>query len=259
MSSHDIYAAAVAGLQLPAEWQVTVALRPRRRTLGMEVAPGGTVTVLIPSQADPDQVIRFVSGHRTWITEKVATAVRLAPDHPVKEFVDGETFDLFGQRYRLRFVDTLPAGVEQLPAVTAERVLYVRRQRPERVRRAIIGLYRQEGLAWARREGRQYELGGRIEHLSYAVRDLGRHRWGTYEGLPKHTTTLHWAVFGLPMPLVEYVLAHEQAHATRPPGRAHGPAWQRRIDSWMPDWRQRKTELAEAGRHAWLGEWKPRS
>jgi hypothetical protein len=126
----------------------------------------------------------------------------------------------------------------------------------EQVRRAIIGLYQQVGLDWVRRVGRQYELDGRIEALDYVVRDLGHRRWGCYYGPPKHTTTLHWAVFGLPVRLIEYVLVHEQAHATRPPGQAHGRAWQRRVTLWMPDWRQRKAELAEAGRHCWLGDYR---
>lgn len=259
MNGQDQFQAALAGLQLPVEWQVAVVIRPRRRSVGIEVKPGGAVAILIPPTADPEQVARFVRGHRRWITEKVETATRLAPDHPVKEFIDGEEFDLLGQRYQLHLVDTLPTDVEQLPAVTADHVLYARRQRPEQVRRAIIGLYRQEGLAWARREGRQCEQDGQIEGVRYSVRDLGRRRWGAYYGPPKHTTTLHWAVFGLPMPLIEYVLVHEQAHATRPGGRAHGPAWQQRMNRWMPDWKQRKTELDEAGRHAWLGDWKRRS
>ncbi len=69
----------------------------------------------------------------------------------------------------------------------------------------------------------------------------------------RHTTTLHWAVFGLPVRLIEYVLVHEQAHATRPSGQPRRRAWQRQVTLWMPDWQQRKAELAEAGRHRWLG------
>lgn len=259
MTGQDEFETALAGLQLPAEWHLDVAIRPRRRSVGIEVLPGGAVAVLIPPTADPKQVAWFVRSHRRWIIEKVETATRLAPDHPVKEFVDGEEFDLLGQRYQLHLVDALPTGVEQLPAATGDHILYARRQRPEQVRRAIIGLYRQVGLGWTRSEGRQYERDGRIEGLDYEVRDLGRRRWGVYRGAPKHITGLHWAVFGLPMHLVEYVLVHEQAHAARPPGQPHGRGWQQRMTAWMPDWRQRKTELAEVGRHAWLGDWKPRS
>ena len=257
MTGPDAFRAALAALDLPPEWQVEVAIRPRRRKTGIQVNPGGGVAVLIPPTAAPEQVARFVGSHRRWITEKVDTATRLAPDHAVKEFVDGEEFDLLGQRYRLRLVDASPTGAAQLPVITSHGVLSARTQRPELVRRAVIGLYQQVGLAWLRREGRQYELDGHITGLSYAVRDLGRRRWGIYEGLPKHTTTLHWAVFGLPLRLIEYVLVHEQAHATHPNRAAHGRAWKRQMSVWMPDWQHRKAELAEVGRHAWLGDHKP--
>jgi predicted metal-dependent hydrolase len=259
MTGPERFQAALGGLHLPIEWQMDVAIRPRRRSIGIEVKPGGAVAVLIPATADPEQVAWFVRSRRQWITEKVHTAISLAPDHAFKECVGGAEFDLLGDRYRLQLVDAAPAGVERLPALTADGVLYVRRQRPEQTRRAVIGLYREVGLAWVCREGRQYELDGRITGLQYAVRDLGRRRWGVYCGPPQHTTTLHWAVFGLPLRFIEYVLVHEQAHATRPDGRAHGRAWRWRMNRWMPDWEQRQSELAEVGRHAWLGDGQPRS
>ncbi|MEU0509280.1 YgjP-like metallopeptidase domain-containing protein [Amycolatopsis sp. NPDC006125] len=216
MTGPDAFRTALAALDLPPEWQVEVAIRPRRRKTGIQVSPGGGVAVLIPPTAAPEQVARFVAGHRRWITEKVDIATRLDPDHAVKEFGDGEEFDLLGRHYRLQLVEASPAGAAQLPVITSDGVVSARRQRPELVRRAVIGLYQQVGLAWLRREGRQYELDGHITGLSYAVRDLGRRRWGIYEGPPKHTTTLHWAVFGLPLPLIEYVLVHERVTPPSP-------------------------------------------
>jgi predicted metal-dependent hydrolase len=259
MTSTDLYRNAVAALGLPTEWRVEVAIRPRRRCAALEVKPGGDVVVMIPPTTDPDEVARFVGSHRRWIAAQVDTATRLAPDHAVKQLVDGEEFMLLGRRHRLCLVDTAPAAVGQLPAASADGLLYVLRQRPQQVRRAIIEVYRQVGLAWLRWEGRRYEFDGNIVGLSYVVRDLGQQRWGTYTGPPRHTTTLHWAVFGLPVHLAEYALVHEQAHATRPCGQPHGPAWQRQATLWMPDWRERKAELAEVGRHAWLGDWSPSS
>jgi hypothetical protein len=257
MTSADQYRSVLAALGLPAQWRVEVAIRPRRRRAALEVKPGGDVVVMIPPTTDPDEVARFVGSHRRWIAAQVDTATRLSPDQAVKQLVDGEDFMLLGRRHRLCLVDGAPVAVGQLPAPSADGRLYVRRQRPQQVRRAIIEVYRQVGLPWLRREGRQYELDGGITGLNYAVRDLGRQRWGTYTGPSQHTTTLHWAVFGLPVHLAEYVLVHEQAHATRPAGQPHGHAWQRQVTLWMPDWRERKAELAEVGRHAWLGDIAP--
>lgn len=257
MTGRDRYERAIAELGLPHDWDVTVEIRPRRRTLAVEIKPGGAVAILIPPTTDPDQVVRFLRSRTEQITERVDTAVALTPDLAVKTFTTGEGYDLLGRRCALRLVDGEQAG--HLPRVwvpgSGEAVLLlVRHGRPERVRRDIIALYRREGLAWAVEHGRPYEQDGQITGLHYEVRDLGRHRWGSYQG-GKHTISLHWATLGLPIRLVEYVLVHEEAHATRPSGRAHGPAWQRQMYLWMPDWRRRQAELAEAGRHVWLGDW----
>lgn len=154
MNGMDHFQTVLARLQLPDEWHLAVAIRPRRRSIGIEVKPGGAVAVLVPPTADPEHVAIFVRSRRRWIAENVDRATSLAPEHQVKEFVDGEAFDLLGQRYHLKLVDTLPAGIERLPAVTPDHVLYVRRQQPEAVRRAIIALYSQVGLTWVKREGR---------------------------------------------------------------------------------------------------------
>lgn len=255
MTSPGRFQAALATASLPAEWQVEVAIRPRRRHLGLQVKPGGAVLVLVPPATDPRLITWFVTRKRQWLTEKVKIATQLAPDHPVKKFVDGEEFHLYGTGYRLQLVDRAPAGIKQLPAFAPDGILYARRQSPPLVRRAIIGLYQQIGLAWVRHHGRQYELDARVSDLAYVVRDLGQSHWGLYYTQPKHLVAVHWAVFSMPVRLVEYLLAHEMAHATGPAGRSHGPAWQRRVNQLMPDWRQRQTELIELGRHTWIGAW----
>jgi predicted metal-dependent hydrolase len=187
--------------------------------------------------------------------------VALAPDFAVKNVVQGERYDLVGRTHQLRLVEEdLAARTPRIDMDgSGQPLLVVRHGPPQRIHRDIIALYRQEGLAWVRREGRQYQVDGRIAGLRYAVRDFGRRRWGVYCGPPQYTTTLHWAVFGLPMRFIEYVLVHELAHAARPGGRAHGRAWRWRMNRWMPDWEQRQSELAEVGRHAWLGDGQPRS
>ncbi|MGY6655360.1 YgjP-like metallopeptidase domain-containing protein [Amycolatopsis sp. TRM77291] len=153
MIGPDAFRAALAALDLPPEWQVEVAIRPRRHNSAIEIKPGGAVAILISPTADPEQLAAFVSSRRRSIADKVHTAMRLAPDFAVKEFVDGEKFDLLGHRYRLQLVAAPPVEFDQLPAITSDGVLYARKQRPELVRRAVIGLYREVGwrgrAAWA--------------------------------------------------------------------------------------------------------------
>lgn len=57
---------------------------------------------------------------------KLDTATRLAPDHSIKKFVKGEEFDLLGSATVSTSSAPSPRGVDQLPTVTADHVLYVR-------------------------------------------------------------------------------------------------------------------------------------
>lgn len=255
MTEQDIHQAAIAALGLPAEWTITVAIRPRRRTLAVEVQPGGTIVVLVPPGTDPQRVAGYLRGHHTWLATNVRRAVELAPEFAAKRWIDGEQFDLLGACHTLRLTDDGPAArtLRHHSVPGAHLTLQVRRDRPEAMRRAVITLYREQGLAWAQQHGEPYERRGGIQQLQYEVRDLGRHRWGTYNHA-KHLVTLHWPLFGLPTELIEYVLAHELAHAARPGGRPHGPAWERQMTRFMPEWRTRRTGLALAGRHAWMGD-----
>ncbi|MEV6242505.1 YgjP-like metallopeptidase domain-containing protein, partial [Lentzea sp. NPDC051838] len=127
---------------------------------------------------------------------------------------------------------------------------YLQRGQPSESRWGSVFTKRRQ-----RHYGRRYEPEGKISSLAYVVRDLGRSHWGLYYTLPKHLVAVHWAVFSMPAQLIEYVLTHEMAHATGPAGRSHGHAWQRQMNQWMPDWRQRQAELIELGRHAWIGDW----
>jgi hypothetical protein len=256
MTTPAQYERAIADLGLPVDWQIIVAVRPRRRTMSIEIRPGGIVAVLVPPTAPPERVAALVAASRPKIANEVRAAVALAPDFAVKSFTQGEGYNLLGRTCRLHLVGDDRAG--RTPRVDLESadepLLVVGQGPPKQVRGGIIALYQQEGLAWARQHGQHYEQRGRIENLRYEVRDLGRRRWGTYDTTP-HLMGVHWATFGLPVHLIEYVLAHEEAHAKRPGGRPHGPAWQRWMSVFMPDWRRRRVELAEAGRHVWLGDW----
>ncbi|MCI2420063.1 M48 family metallopeptidase [Saccharopolyspora sp. K220] len=260
MTEHTELAAdieeAVAALGLPPGWDLRVEIRPRRSTVGLQLTPGEPVKVLVPPHATPERVADVIRHHWGWLAQKIPEARRLAPDFAVKTFVNGEGFYLLGRSYRLHLTDDgPPTRIERLPHVLGtDEFLCVRRDRLDAMCNAVIALYCDRGMAWAREHGEQYEHHANIQGLRYEVRSLGRRRWGSYSPT-KHLVSLHWPVFGLPQELIEYVLVHELAHATRPAGRHHGPAWQRQMSLWMPDWRQRKAALAQVGRRAWMGDY----
>jgi hypothetical protein len=110
MTTPDHYERAISTLGLPADWQVIVAVRPRRRTLAIEIRPGGTVAILVPPTAPPERVAAFVAGSRAKIADEVGATVALAPDFAVKHFVQDERYDLVGRAHQLRLVGDDRAG-----------------------------------------------------------------------------------------------------------------------------------------------------
>jgi hypothetical protein len=94
-----------------------------------------------------------------------------------------------------------------------------------------------------------------VREPDVVVRDVGG-RWGTYrpgDGA-RGTMALHWALFQLPVHLVDYVIAHELAHI-RIPG--HGTDYWSLLRQAIPECEERKGELDDLGRRLWLGDIRP--
>ena len=91
-----------------------------------------------------------------------------------------------------------------------------------------------------------------VSEPTVEVRDLGRH-WGMYrprDGGPGRMG-LGWPLFQLPMPLVDYVIAHELAHVRIPGHRAD--FW-RLLRLALPEYEECRSELDELGRRMWMGQ-----
>ncbi|MEV0700060.1 YgjP-like metallopeptidase domain-containing protein [Saccharopolyspora sp. NPDC050389] len=183
MTEHFEWAAhieqAVASVDLTKDWDLHVEIRPRRSTLGLELKPGEPVRVLVPPHATPEQVADFVRRYQSWLARNIPEARQLAPDFAIKEFVDGEEFDLLGRTYRLRLTEGgTPARTERVVhALGATDFLYIPHTRLEAPRHAMITLYSDRGVAWTREHGEPYERRGAIQGVRYEVRSLGSRRW----------------------------------------------------------------------------------
>ncbi|MFE0046470.1 M48 family metallopeptidase [Streptomyces albireticuli] len=216
---------AIASLPVPGEWMWQVVVRPRRRTLGIEVSPGGEVLFAVPADADPGAVAEAVRMRLPRLAEEVRRRRGRAAE-PVKELVGGTGFAYLGRNYRLKPVPDeagrrvrLHRGWLELP----------RSDRPEDAARLLSDWYTRLGEGWlaARMPPLAQRVGVRPEGVT--VGDLGP-RWAALDrdGL----ITVHWAVMQLPPALVDLVLVHELCHL-RVPG--HGAAFRRQVRLALPD------------------------
>ncbi len=236
------------------ELRLYVRVSARRSRLGLTVERDGSVILRAPTDCDAERAQEFVRTHEDWIADKARLRDRFRPAHASVDLLDGTVFRYLGREYRLLLVDA-DAGMVRL---RAGRLCLDRSVAAERDagRGALIDWYKRAGASWSL--GRLQPWAGRLDVAEprVEVRDLGQ-RWGTYipggsgEGDTLGRMALHWAVFQLPIRLVDYVIGHELAHI-RIPG--HGPDYWRLLRRAIPECERLKAELDEMGRRVWLGD-----
>ncbi|TDC10484.1 DUF45 domain-containing protein [Nonomuraea longispora] len=67
-------------------------MRPRRRTLGIEVSPDGSVLLAVPTDADVKEVAETLLSNVDRVAKAVRRRMEQGAEPPVKELVDGEHF-----------------------------------------------------------------------------------------------------------------------------------------------------------------------
>ncbi|MCW5250520.1 M48 family metallopeptidase [Streptomyces sp. SHP 1-2] len=234
---------AISDIGLPSEWHVTVEIRPRRSTLGIEVHPDGSVLVAVPEGVDTHEVVATLRGQADRIARAVAGRIAVGGEHPVKELVDGEHFSYLGRTYRLRLTE--PAGQPVRLHGDWLELAVEPNGRPQGA--ALVEWYTAQGEAWIRNSTASFARGAGVSTPQARVCDLGV-RWGM-RGRDGRIA-VHWAAFQLPQPLIELILAHELTHLRV--GK-HSSLFRQELRKLVPELSARERWLADVASEVWLG------
>ncbi|MFF2184063.1 M48 family metallopeptidase [Streptomyces sp. NPDC058155] len=234
---------AIAALPVPGEWLWQVVVRPRRRTLGIEVAPDGEVLFAVPADADPAAVADAVRSRLPRLAQEVRRRQE-RPAEPVKELVGGTGMAYLGRRHRLKLV---PAGEGQRVRLYRGWLELPRPDTPDEGVLRIAEWYAVCGSRWL--SARIPSLASRVGVTPgpVRVRDLGR-RWGALER--DGSITVHWATMQLPPALVDLVLVHELCHVR---AAGHGAAFRREVRLALADAEERERWFADEEPQLWRG------
>ncbi|MEV8227653.1 YgjP-like metallopeptidase domain-containing protein [Streptomyces sp. NPDC079167] len=234
---------AIAALPVPGEWTWQVVVRPRRRTLGIEVGERGDVLFAVPTDADPAEVARAVRTRLPRLAREVRRR-RTRPDEPVKELVGGTGFTYLGRRHRLKLLPPGDGGRVRLHRGWLE---LPRPHTADEGARRIAQWYEACGTRWLSARLPSYASRVGLPTPRVEARDLGP-RWGALgqEG----SITVHWAALQLPPSLVDLVLVHELCHLR---AAGHGATFRRQIRLVLPDADAREELFAKAEPGLWRG------
>jgi predicted metal-dependent hydrolase len=211
------------------------------RKAKLTIEADGSLRLQAAGDVATDELTRFLASKRDWVYRKLAEKEVLQHEPVTKELVDGEGFLYLGRSHRLKLAETdgavrLERGRLMMPSELAS-------DGPAH----LIAWYQRCGETWLRPRVRSWAERLRVEPGAIEVADLG-HKWGSADA--GRRVRVHWATLQLSPQLVDYVLAHELAHLRE---AHHGPAFWQLVARAMPDYDERKRELAQRGARLWFG------
>ena len=205
-----------------------------RRTVELMVDRDGALRIYAPDKMASEELTRWVKGKMAWVYGRIALKAESRQNAKLLEFASGESVNYLGRGYRLKVVQT------QTEALKFDGARFLLRRN---CRARGLELFRQ----WYRRTGTEW-LQNRVRVLAprvgsapadIRVRDLG-FRWASCNG--NGTVQFHWKLLQFPARLVDYIIIHELTHLVHP---RHDKDFCACIERALPDWRERKEQLAE--------------
>jgi predicted metal-dependent hydrolase len=161
-------------------------------------------------------------------------------------FIDGETIRYLGHSYRLRITrdDSIPQGCGIWPH-RFEVNIHGAAMSDANLRQEV----RLEILLWAKKRARakfqkrmEYWAGKLGVNYRQMIISDPRTLWGTCNS--KNIIRLNWRLILAPLPLLDYVVAHELCHVTH---KNHAPAFWGFLATVMPDYKERRQHLRRIG------------
>lgn len=226
------------------EWSVALAGRTvpyylrrssQRRTIGLSIDHRG-LRVGAPTGARLADIEAAIRRHGDWVLEKLdAWAERVVP--VALEICDGLRLPLLGGELTIRI------------AAGANRAIWSADGRQLTLCLGASGNARRV-LERALRERARELFGQRLHlhaprlgvHLPPLALSSARTRWGSCSS--RTGIRLNWRLVFFPLPVIDYVVAHELAHLKE---MNHSPRFWAVVEGLCPDWRSLRAELKRLG------------
>lgn len=213
--------------------------RSVRKTLGLRIDHRG-LTVGVPLRVGLGDVESFIRKHAEWVVDRLQARPVRPPAEPC-EPGDGAEIPVLGAPWRLR----IARGANRIhwhEGLGQEgHVLELALRAGGSARALLLKALQQRGLELFRNRVEEYclRLGRPVPPVGLSA---ARTRWGSCSS--RSGIRLHWRLIHLPLPLIDYVVAHEVAHLVE---MNHSPRFWSVVETLYPEYSVARRALREAG------------
>lgn len=209
-------------------------IRSQRRSLSLEVYPGGRVVVRAPLRLADHHIRAFVQNKWPWVEKKLQQQQQLAQPKP--RFAPSEHFAYLGHFYALVLCEP------HQPSYLNKDILFlaVRSQQASDIRQALLAWYKQQAQLVLPQRVAMYAqaVGRQPRRLNFRY---NQRRWGSCNA---QIASLNFNILLMMVPLVliDYVVVHELCHLLEP---NHSNRFWRKVAAIMPDYKTRQQALRQ--------------
>jgi predicted metal-dependent hydrolase len=212
--------------------------RTDRRVLKIEIEPSGRVTVFAPNDASHEAIEVRCRRKGPWVFRELDRLSAEPAFTPDRRYLSGETHLFMGRAYRL----AVERSAEPFVRIDGSRLVVGAREPTDvaHCRRLLTAFYKLEARSlFPSRLSVVFppfeRRGLRRPHL--IIRWMTK-RWGSFTASGNITLNVDLVRAG--PNLIDYVIAHELAHAFH---GDHSEDWRNLLSSVLPDWEERKLRL----------------
>ncbi len=185
------------------EIEVAKLVRSKRRTISLEISHDANLIVRAPMRASLREIETIVSDKSAWIIRQKKLAEQRWREALPKQFIDNENFLFLGELYPLKV------------STTVKKPLMF--NHGFELRQSMIVNAKKLFIAWYRQRAREI-LTQRASHFAALMQlnfqkiriSSAKSNWGSCGR--NGTLSFSWRLILAPLPVIDYVVAHELAH-----------------------------------------------
>ena len=210
----------------------------QRKTMAIEVKPGGRVIVRVPKGTRKQSIELFVRQKADWIKQAKARMVRYGSGEEKQQYHDGAQFLYLGHFWKLQLVDKVKNGLN----FSTEKGFLLQRDKLDQAPDLLKDFYREETRRLATAYISQYAANWGLTVSALRITSA-KTRWGSCSA--KKGLNFSYRLAMVPKDAFEYVVVHELAHTRH---HNHSTAFWNFLEQMLPDFQKRRLWLKQNGR-----------